>query len=88
MINISFTHNGTDYHRITKAIARKAYNAGKTILLAPCKMNPNSIWFASARISSKIPECGDFDKEVNAYEYFTSCYNSQFGRYAAYYIAQ
>lgn len=88
MINISFTHNGTTYHRITKDIARKAYNAGKHVLLIPCKMNPASVWFPASEcyIDTAQKENIAFDTLVNAYEFY-SCSNHT-GRYAAYYIAQ
>ena len=88
MINISFTHNGTTYHRITKDIARKAYNAGKLVLLSPCKVNPTSAWISAYEcyIDSTRGERPDFDMFVNSFEYY-SC-SSHLGRYAAYYIAQ
>ncbi len=86
MISISFTHNGTTYHRITKDIARKAYNAGKTVLLAPCKMNPTSPWIDAYKCYiNSSREMPDFDSFINSFEYY-SC-NNHTGRYAAFYIA-
>ena len=87
MTNISFTHNGTTYHRITKDIARKAYNAGKHVLLIPCKMNPASVWFpASECYIDSAQECNPaFDVLLKEYEYY-SC-NNHTGRYTAFYIA-
>lgn len=88
MINISFTHNGTNYHRITKDIARKAYNAGKRVVFSPCKVNPTSAWIPvyDVCIDDSQEEKPTFDTLVNSYEYY-NC-NNHLGSYAAYYIAQ
>lgn len=89
MINISFTHNGTNYHRITKDIARKAYNAGKRVVLCACKVNPCSVWipvFEACIDEYSQEEKPAFDTLVNSYEYY-NC-NNRLGSYAAYYIAQ
>lgn len=71
--------------KITKTTARKLFNEGKTIYLLPCKAVIGSCWIVPTPICKSLDE-GDFDKSVNAYEYYT-CSNAT-GKYSHYYISE
>ena len=74
------------YAKISKTIARKLYNKGVTLILAPCNTFPKlsdttfpKFW---VRISNEYG--GNFDAYVNQFEYF-NC-NSELGYYSSFYV--
>ena len=71
MENKSFTINGHIYKRISKNMARKQFNAGSRILLIRNKTNPN-YFVPLYHMIDKGMGSKDFDKSVNAYEYYNS----------------
>lgn len=91
-----YTRNGYTFKRISKKQALGAFKNGLTVILSAVNTNPHSIWAgfhtinkaldyteADAFIYGTIEK--DFEAIVNAYEYY-NCYDSNVGRYAAYYI--
>lgn len=74
------------YTRVNKVKARRLANEGETIVITPCKANPQVGMFSAFYTQNN--ECNvnlnTFDKFVNCFEYY-SC-NNQFGKYANYYI--
>ena len=97
MNKYTFDHNGVNYVRVSKATARKAYAAGKTVYLQSCNLRLFS-WFVSpAALNRKSAESDPidgvnentvvkyFDKFVNSFEYY-NCINSETGKYAAFYM--
>lgn len=72
--------------RISKATAKKLYNAGFNIYLAPCKYRPENCVFTSAvGCSIYTGEDGEtFEKLCNAFAYY-NC-DSERGRYIAFYV--
>ncbi len=85
------------YSRISKAAARKAYDAGKVVRLTACKLSPVNFWgaYADAQKERFTEVAGDgfnttvardreFDTVVNAFSYY-NC-NNECGRYPAYYV--
>ena len=82
MKSMSINLGGKLYKRVSKPMARKAYNNGKEILLCPCKLSPDGIWRVSVTVSNKSGET--FDHSSNAYEYY-NC-NAEAGYYASFYI--
>lgn len=81
------------YRRISKPAARKAYQAGETVYIIPCKMRPDNMYMPAMAISCKpsqdkstveIPSCAaTFDSRVNAFEYY-NC-SPETGNYTAFY---
>lgn len=79
--------------RITKAKARKLYDAGKTIRLCPVKAHPcNEYYPMSFDISlndkwdvESLEWEKKFDSRVNGFEFYNCQYN-ELGKYTAFYI--
>lgn len=80
-----FTNKGFTFERITKKQARIAYNNGLTVLLCPVNLHPFSIWFRAVDLSKNWNTEKDFDKQINAFEYY-NCPNTETGKYTAFYI--
>lgn len=68
--------------RISKRAARRAYNAGKNIIITAHKIRPDNIFSISANINNSSGIL--FDTLINAYEFY-NC-NYECGYYAAFYI--
>lgn len=74
-----------NYKKINKRSARKAFNEGKTVYLCPCNLRPFTMWHPECPVSNNSKK--DFNKIVNAFEYY-NCANGETGRRAAYYVAE
>lgn len=74
------------FTRITKAAARKLYESGAEIFLAPCKMSPVSPWGNAIACLKERHEC-TFESLVNAFEYY-NCNSSETGLYTAFYVKE
>lgn len=85
------------YRRITKAEARKRYNAGEKIRLVSCKYRPDNVWGAYADVDKEsymqvsydgfnttVARNRQFDTVVQAFTYY-NCSNET-GRYPAFYV--
>lgn len=81
-------NQGNSWTRITKAVARKAYNAGSPVVICPCNLHPFGGWNPSATIGGRneAPEYRtDFDWRCDRYsDQFPS--DKECGRYLSYYI--
>lgn len=75
------------FKRISKRAARAAYNNGLTIVICSCNVRPFTEWGCEVTINKKDcePDDIDFDKAVNAFEWY-NCNYSELGKYAAFYI--
>lgn len=97
---IFFDKNGATYRRITKQNARRAYDKGVKVYLAPCNLHPFFTWGAFSPLAienNKDVEIvtGDgsicfepsegFDKIVNAFAFY-KCTNAETGRQVNYYV--
>ena len=83
MRKTEFVKGEFTYKRIDKKTARKAFDANLKVVLTPCNMNPHSFacaWYETC----KTAETPDFDKMVNAFEYY-NCF-AEVGRYASFFI--
>lgn len=78
------TINGAQWERITKAEARKLWDAKQRLYIAPCNMRPGGPWGIGAEINSENINNGNFEDMVNEYEYY-NCPNSATGEYASFY---
>lgn len=74
------------FTRINKTAARKLFESGAKIFLAPCNMPPVSMWGQAAECSKDRCDC-TFESLVNSFEYY-NCNYSETGRYTAFYIKQ
>ena len=87
MKNCTFTDkDGKQYRRITKAMAKKLYNDGKTIVLCPCNLRPFTMWHVefSINISDDGDVKNDFDMRVMHFVHY-NCTCNETGRYTAFY---
>lgn len=80
-----FSSSGTLYTRISKVAARKAYNAGRAVYVAPVNYRPFGPWFTAPEIRNDSG--ATFDSYINSFEYY-NCTLPEAGKYAAYYIAE
>ena len=79
--------------RITKAKARKLYDAGQTIRVCPCKVNPCNEYYPLSFDINKDDNFTvepldwelKFDARVNRFELYNCQYN-ELGKYTAFYI--
>ena len=68
--------------KINNATARKLFNEGKELWITACNMRPQQGILLNVPVYRYLDK--DFDKIVNAFEYY-NC-NNECGRYAAFYI--
>lgn len=81
-----FYSAGITYKRITKAAARKLYEAGKNIVLCPCNLRPFSFWHPEIETNKEQSVEASFYKLVNEFEFY-NCTNSETGKYTNFYTA-
>lgn len=81
MYNFEFSKNGKVYKKVDKRVARKEFDAGGVVYLAPCKANPRADWVG---LISIYKESASFDTAINEFEYY-NC-NTEMGKRAAYYV--
>ncbi len=71
------------FRRISKAAARKRFEAGKVVYLCPVNLRPDNLWNLPASI--KYGRTGtDFDDIVDIMTVY-NCGTAVLGRYLAYY---
>ena len=97
MNRYTFEHNGVSYNRVSKAAARKAYAAGKTVYMQSCNFRLFFMFSSPATLNRKTVESDPidgvnenavikyFDKFVNSFEYY-NCVDNETGYYAAFYM--
>ena len=68
------------YRRITKPSAKRVHKDGKDVYIVPKLMNPEN----ACGYTGVIRPEDDFDKALNAYEYYNCSY--KVGKYCAFYI--
>ena len=81
MTYMTFKDENGKWRRVSKPMARKLFDMGKKLILAPCKANPLSPWGIGVTISKKDES---FDKVCNSFEYY-NC-GGELGKYAAFYV--
>ena len=84
MHKYTVTINGRMWERITKAEARKRWDAKQQLYIAPCNLRPSGPWGIGAEFDSENISDDNFDNVVNNFEYY-NCYDSKTGRYASFY---
>lgn len=78
------TYNDSMYKRISKKDAEKRYNAGQTIYLLPCKLNPHNIWFQPLYANKESCDNATWEHIVNDAAGY-NC-NAAQGYYLSYYL--
>lgn len=79
----------TLYIRINKTIARKAFNSGSCVVIAPVNANPNFwhgslIHFCNINYTDILGVAGQFERVCNSIIYY-NC-NNELGKYLKYYL--
>lgn len=82
MKHMEFEINGKMYHRVSKPMARKAYEKGEEIMVCPCKLRPGEPWYPEGIVSNALNR--RFDFVIRDYEIY-NC-NAEAGWYASFYI--
>lgn len=60
MMNRSFVDNHANkWNRVSKKAAQKAFDAGKRVMIIPCKLDPASPWACYAYASNKFGDAFD-----------------------------
>ena len=81
---------GEQFRRVNKNEARNLAKAGQSIGVCACKLDPFNpfynpcSWYHPEEEREALDGYKDFDKFVNAYEYYNCSYET--GYYAAYYV--
>lgn len=83
MIKYEFKINGITCVRVSKALARKAYNYGLRVYFCPCKLRPGFPWNPEIAIAKQDGD--SFETVLNAFE-FHNCNLNAVGRYTAFYM--
>lgn len=73
------------YVRISKAEARRAFNAGETVYFCACNMRPGAPWHPETAADNS--DGGSFAAAVGWAEHY-NCTSAETGRYLAYYRAE
>ena len=83
-----FKSQGTTYKRITKPHARKLFNQGKLLCIAPVNANMYynlcNLYIFINKYDYDNNEILDFDKAINVFEYY-NC-NSELGHYTKFFV--
>ncbi len=81
-------NGGNKWQRVNKTTARKAYDAGDAVHLAPCNLMPFGPWHIGMTIKAEPTDSptyeGEFAERIQAFTYY-NCTNET-GRYPAYYL--
>lgn len=79
--------NIAGYKRISKQAARKRFAAGLVTYAYPSNIRPGNMWISACPIAQDNSYGLDFDKIINAYEYY-NCNHAETGRYTAFYVRE
>lgn len=79
----------TQYIRVSRKIANKAFNGGSTVLIAPVNTNPNFwhgllVHYCNIDYDDILGVAGQFDRVCNSIIYY-NC-NSELGKYLKYFL--
>lgn len=72
-----------NYLRVTKAAARKLYEAGETVILCPCNLRPGWPWYPEVEVKKETQDA-DFETILNHFEFYNL--NPETGRYVNYFV--
>lgn len=68
-------YNGIELKQVNKTVARKLFDNGTTVYLLASNMRLNNAWTKPHDINKSMydTEYENFDKIVNAFEYYNCC---------------
>lgn len=72
------------FSRISKAKARKLYNAGQIVYFCPVNLRPGTPWHNECAQQLNSVDPYTFEQLVNAFTAY-NCINSETGKYIAFY---
>ena len=78
-------YSGGGYVRISKAEARRVFNAGEVVYFCACNMRPGAPWHPETGADNS--DGGSFAAAAGRAEYY-NCTSAETGRYLAYYRAE
>lgn len=88
MKDCTFTDtDGKQYRRITKAMAKRLYNDGLTVIACPSNLKPFGAWNVEQplNINDGVENANDFDKRILFFEFY-NCNSNETGRYTSFYV--
>lgn len=80
-------YTGNGYTRISRAQARKLWDAGTTVFACPCNLRPGVPWYCEAILKKSDKVYPTFNADANAAAYFLPA-TAETGHYLAYYVAE
>lgn len=80
------------YERVSKQKARKVFESGGAVYLAPCKARLDGMLGYPAEVKRELSSTDnrvfdEFQTVINAFEYY-NCNYSELGKYTAYYLKE
>lgn len=79
--------NGLTYKRVNRAVAKKSYDAGESIVMCGCNLRPGKPWYPESYYNMGNHECVPFESAENAFLYYNAP-SRETGRYPAFYVAK
>ena len=83
MNKYTYTDNGRTFERVSKAVARRAYDNGLRVILCPVNLRPGWPWYPEVSISGKSE--APFGVALNTFEAY-NLRDRETGRYPAFYL--
>ena len=84
MRNESYEAGNKIWNRVTKGVAKKAFDKGTLVALLPAHENPRSPWAAPIVVTNTTGK--RFEALVNMFEVY-NCQSAETGRYAKFFVA-
>jgi hypothetical protein len=82
----SYTDGGHTFERVSKAVARRAYNNGLRVVFCPVNLRPGEPWHPEVSIQGHSFRFGStFQVALNEFEYY-NLRGRETGRYTAFYL--
>lgn len=85
MIKITYSHNGKTFVRVSKALARKAYDVGLDVVFCPCNLYPGEPYNPGIIVNKENSENKPFETVLNSFEFY-NCNLPETGKYTSFYL--
>lgn len=73
------------FSRISKAAARKLYNAGHIVYFCAVNMRPGAPWNSECAVQLNPADSEPFENRVKGFEFY-NCVDCETGKYTAFYV--
>jgi len=88
MNKYTFKSGAETFHRISKSAAKKAFQNGELLIMAPCNLIPNGYWKCGLRVQmGNALDKASFDEYVRNFEWY-NCNSNETGLYTSFYSIQ